>query len=76
MKAKPTGYLWVKFKCFLICGCQDMDLELENIAEILHFEEILVFDLLPHPGAWKEGSDVMEGKPTLQGTYGLSINIF
>ena len=26
MKANPTGYLWSKFECFLMSGCQDMDL--------------------------------------------------
>ena len=26
MKAKPTGYLWSKYECFLMSGCQDMDL--------------------------------------------------
>ena len=25
MKANPTGYLWVKYECFLISGCQDID---------------------------------------------------
>ena len=25
MKANPTGYLWSKYKCFLISGCQDME---------------------------------------------------
>ena len=23
MKANPTGYLWSKYKCFLMSGCQD-----------------------------------------------------
>ena len=26
MKANPTGYLWSKYECFLMSGCQDMDL--------------------------------------------------
>ena len=26
MKANTTGYLWSKYECFLISGCQDMDL--------------------------------------------------
>ena len=25
MKANPTGYLWSKYECFLMSGCQDMD---------------------------------------------------
>ena len=25
MKANPTGYLWSKYECFIISGCQDMD---------------------------------------------------
>ena len=26
MKANPTRYLWSKYECFLMSGCQDMDL--------------------------------------------------
>ena len=26
MKANPTGYLRSKYECFLMSGCQDMDL--------------------------------------------------
>ena len=26
MKANPTWYLWSKYECFLMSGCQDMDL--------------------------------------------------
>ena len=25
MKANPTGYLWSKYECFLMSGCQDID---------------------------------------------------
>ena len=25
MKANPTGYLWTKYECFLMSGCQDID---------------------------------------------------
>ena len=25
MKANPTGYLWSKYECFLMSGCQDKD---------------------------------------------------
>ena len=25
MKANPTGFLWSKYECFLISGCQDID---------------------------------------------------
>ena len=25
MKANPTGYLWSKYECFLMSGCQDTD---------------------------------------------------
>ena len=25
MKANPTGYLWSKYECFLMSGCQEMD---------------------------------------------------
>ena len=27
MKANPTGYLWSKYECFLMSGCQDIDFE-------------------------------------------------
>ena len=27
MKANPTGYLWSKYECFLISGCQDIDFQ-------------------------------------------------
>ena len=27
MKANPTGYLWSRYECFLMSGCQDMDLK-------------------------------------------------
>ena len=27
MKANPTGYLWSKYECFLMSGCQDMDFQ-------------------------------------------------
>ena len=26
MKGNPTGYLYSKYECFLMSGCQDMDL--------------------------------------------------
>ena len=25
MKANPTGYLWSKYECFLMSGCQDIE---------------------------------------------------
>ena len=25
MEAKPIGYLWSKYECFLTTGCQDID---------------------------------------------------
>ena len=25
MRANPTGYLWSKYECFLMSGCQDID---------------------------------------------------
>ena len=27
MKANPTGYLWSKYECFLMSGCQDIDFQ-------------------------------------------------
>ena len=27
MKSNPTGYLWSKYECFLMSGCQDIDFE-------------------------------------------------
>ena len=27
MRAYPTGYLWSKYECFLMSGCQDIDFE-------------------------------------------------
>ena len=42
MKANPTGYQWSKSEQFLISCYQDMD-------EILHFRDVLDFDLWPHP---------------------------
>ena len=27
MKTNLTGYLWSKYECFLISGCQDIDLK-------------------------------------------------
>ena len=32
MKANPTGYLWSKYECFLMSGCQDMDLSANGNA--------------------------------------------
>ena len=32
MKAYPTGYLWSKYECFLMSGCQDMDFYIGKIA--------------------------------------------
>ena len=69
IEAYPTLYLWSKSECFLINGYRDMDL-------ILHFGDVLDFDLWPHPLAWTLGSDVMELKLTLLGTYGPSMNAF
>ena len=31
MKANPTGYLWSKYECFLMSGCQDILLENFNM---------------------------------------------
>ena len=68
MKAYPTLYLLSKPECFLINGYQDMNL-------ILHSGGVLDFDLWPHP-LGTLGSDVMEWKLTLLGTYGPSMNAF
>ena len=75
MKVNPTGYLCSKYEWFLISCCQDMDLENFD-TEIPHFEYVLDFDVTPHPWAWTPGYDVMERKPTLQGTYGPSMSAF
>ena len=31
MKANPTEYLWSKYECFLISGCQDMNFMYETL---------------------------------------------
>ena len=69
MKVNPKLYLWSKSEWFLISGYQEMD-------KILHFRDVLDFDLWSHPLAWTLGSDVMEWKLTLLGTYGQSLNDF
>ena len=44
MKANPTRYQWFKYECFLISGCEDLDLENFN-TKILVFGDVLDFDL-------------------------------
>ena len=44
--------------------------------QILHFEDVLDFDLKPHSQAWTQGSNVIEWNLTLQGSYGQSMKAF
>ena len=48
---------------------------LEN-TEVTHFKDVLDSDIEPHLWPWTLGSDVMECKITLHGTFGLRINAF
>ena len=56
MKANPTGYLWSKYECFLIRGCQDIDFLKNFNTKILVFGDVLDFDLHGPwgPMSWNE----------------------
>ena len=45
-------------------------------SKLLEYEDVLYFDLQPHPMAYTLGSVVMGWKQTLQGSYIWKMNDF